>query len=45
MQPYLLAERLGWPLVTGIAAIELIDGDEVTLLQAFAKARRGSISE
>ncbi|WP_375055250.1 electron transfer flavoprotein subunit beta [Zobellella sp. DQSA1] len=75
MLPYLLAERLGWPLVTGIAAIELIDGDEVTLLQAlprgqrrrlsvrlpfvasvdeaaasprqlaFAKARRGSISE
>ena len=40
MLPYLLAEHLGWPLVTGIAAIEQIEGDQVTLLQALPRGQR-----
>lgn len=38
--PYLLAERLGWPLVTGIAVIESIDNGEASLLQALPRGQR-----
>lgn len=44
MLPYLLAEHLGWPLVTGIAAIEAIEGDQVTLLQALPRGQRRRIT-
>ncbi|OXY82149.1 electron transfer flavoprotein subunit beta [Oceanimonas doudoroffii] len=44
MLPYLLAEHLGWPLVTGIAAVESIEGDEVTLLQALPRGQRRRIT-
>lgn len=38
--PYLLAERLGWAMVTGIAAIERYDEDRVTVLQALPQGQR-----
>lgn len=38
--PYLLAERLGWAVVTGVAAIESVDGETVTLLQALPQGQR-----
>ncbi|OIN09171.1 electron transfer flavoprotein subunit beta/FixA family protein [Oceanisphaera psychrotolerans] len=41
--PYLLAERMGWPLVTGIAAIESIENDEASLLQALPRGQRRRI--
>ncbi|GAA3537745.1 electron transfer flavoprotein subunit beta [Zobellella aerophila] len=41
--PYLLAERMGWPLVTGIAAIESIEHDEASLLQALPRGQRRRI--
>lgn len=40
MLPYLLAERLGWSVVTGIAAIEAVDTDRATLLQALPQGQR-----
>jgi len=40
MLPYLLAERLGWAVVTGIAAIEQVDDDKATLLQALPQGQR-----
>lgn len=40
MLPYLLAERLGWSVVTGVAAIEAVDTDRATLLQALPQGQR-----
>ncbi|OEY65446.1 electron transfer flavoprotein subunit beta [Marinobacter sp. X15-166B] len=38
--PYLLADRLDWPLVTGIAAIERIENGAASLLQALPRGQR-----
>lgn len=38
--PYLLAERLGWPLVSGVATVESIEDGAVTLLQALPRGQR-----
>ncbi|WP_249975576.1 electron transfer flavoprotein subunit beta [Vreelandella olivaria] len=38
--PYALAERLGWPLVNGLAAVETIENGVVTLLQALPRGQR-----
>ena len=38
--PYLLAERLGWAVATGVAAIEHYAGDRVTVLQALPQGQR-----
>ncbi|KXS38001.1 MAG: electron transfer flavoprotein beta subunit [Halomonadaceae bacterium T82-2] len=38
--PYLLAESLGWPIVTGLAEIERIEPEHVTLLQALPRGQR-----
>jgi electron transfer flavoprotein beta subunit len=40
MMAYLLAERLGWAVATGVAAIERCDGDSVTVLQALPQGQR-----
>ncbi|WP_234259351.1 electron transfer flavoprotein subunit beta [Halomonas sp. MCCC 1A11062] len=40
MLPYLLAERLGWPLVGGLAAVEKIENGVATLLQALPRGQR-----
>ncbi|MFC0267233.1 electron transfer flavoprotein subunit beta [Kushneria aurantia] len=40
MLPWLLAEALGWPVVGGLAAIEKIERDTATLLQALPRGRR-----
>ncbi|MCE8017359.1 electron transfer flavoprotein subunit beta [Halomonas sp. MCCC 1A17488] len=40
MLPYLLAERLGWPLVSGLAAVEKVEGGVATLLQALPRGQR-----
>nr|WP_110656400.1 electron transfer flavoprotein subunit beta [Salinicola halimionae] len=40
MLPYLLAERLGWSVVAGIAAIESVDAGSATLLQALPQGQR-----
>jgi len=40
MLPFLLAERLGWPVVSGLAAIESIDADSMTVLQALPRGQR-----
>ena len=38
--PYALAERLGWPLVNGLAAVEKIENGVLTLLQALPRGQR-----
>ncbi|WP_151702398.1 electron transfer flavoprotein subunit beta [Nitrincola alkalilacustris] len=38
--PYLLAEKLGWPLISGLAAIESVDGSSATVLQALPRGQR-----
>lgn len=38
--PYLLAEQLGWSLVSGLAAIETVDGHTATVLQALPRGQR-----
>lgn len=38
--PYLLAERLGWPLVSGLAAVENVEDGMATLLQALPRGQR-----
>ncbi|WP_192035194.1 electron transfer flavoprotein subunit beta [Halomonas sp. YLGW01] len=40
MLPYLLAERLGWPLVQGVAGVEAIEEGVATLLQALPRGQR-----
>lgn len=38
--PYLLAERLGWPVVSGVAAVEGVEDGVATLLQALPRGQR-----
>lgn len=38
--PYALAERLGWPLINGLAAVEKVENGVVTLLQALPRGQR-----
>lgn len=38
--PFLLAERLGWSLVSGLAEIEAVEGDTMTVLQALPRGQR-----
>ncbi|WP_227367683.1 electron transfer flavoprotein subunit beta [Halomonas sp. M20] len=38
--PYLLADALGWPIVTSLASIECIEQGEATLLQALPRGQR-----
>ncbi|WP_104203054.1 electron transfer flavoprotein subunit beta [Billgrantia saliphila] len=38
--PYLLAERLGWPLVSGLADVEKVEHGVATLLQALPRGQR-----
>ncbi|CAN0591006.1 unnamed protein product, partial [Ectocarpus sp. 12 AP-2014] len=38
--PYALAERLGWPLVNSLAAVEKVENGVVTLLQALPRGQR-----
>jgi len=38
--PYALAERLGWPLINGLAAVERIEDGVATLLQALPRGQR-----
>lgn len=40
MLPYLLAERLGWPLVSGLAGVEKVENGVATLLQALPRGQR-----
>ena len=40
MLPYLLAERLGWPLVVGLAEVESIDNGSAQVLQALPRGQR-----
>ncbi|PMR74986.1 electron transfer flavoprotein subunit beta [Billgrantia endophytica] len=41
--PYVLAERLGWPLVNGLVEVESIEDDRMTLLQALPRGQRRRI--
>jgi electron transfer flavoprotein beta subunit len=38
--PYLLAERLGWPLVVGLAAVEKVEQGHAQVLQALPRGQR-----
>lgn len=38
--PFLLAERLGWSLVCGLAEVEAVEGDTMTMLQALPRGQR-----
>lgn len=40
MLPYLLAERLGWPLVVGLVEVERIDNGVAQVLQALPRGQR-----
>lgn len=40
MLPFLLAERLGWPIVVGLAAVEAIQDGVAHLLQALPRGQR-----
>ncbi|QEY60864.1 electron transfer flavoprotein subunit beta [Metapseudomonas lalkuanensis] len=40
MLPYLLAERLGWPLVVGLAEVEKVDNGVAQVLQALPRGQR-----
>ena len=44
MLPYVLAEQLGWPLVTGIVVVESIDNGRVQLLQGLPHGQRRRLS-
>jgi electron transfer flavoprotein beta subunit len=44
MLPYLLAERLGWPIVSGVAQVENVRDGVVTLLQALPRGQRRRLS-
>ncbi|MGD8429382.1 MAG: hypothetical protein PVH31_03165 [Ectothiorhodospiraceae bacterium] len=43
MTPYVIAERLGWPLVTGIVDIVHVAAGTATLLQALPRGQRRQI--
>jgi len=38
--PFLLAEALGWPIVTGLAAVERVEHGVATVLQALPRGQR-----
>ena len=38
--PYLLAKKLGWPIVSGLVSIEKLDQGSATLLQALPRGQR-----
>lgn len=40
MLPFLLAERLGWPLVVGLAEVETLDNGVAIVLQALPRGQR-----
>ncbi|MBX8491113.1 electron transfer flavoprotein subunit beta [Pseudomonas cichorii] len=40
MLPFLLAERLGWPLVVGLAQVESLDNGVALVLQALPRGQR-----
>jgi len=40
MLPFLLAERLGWPLVVGLAEVERVEGGVAQVLQALPRGQR-----
>lgn len=40
MLPYLLAERLGWPMVAGLAEVERVDNGVAVVLQALPRGQR-----
>ncbi|UUY10006.1 electron transfer flavoprotein subunit beta [Pseudomonas sp. J452] len=40
MLPFLLAERLGWPLVVGLAAVEKVENGMAQVLQALPRGQR-----
>jgi electron transfer flavoprotein beta subunit len=40
MLPYLLAERLGWPLVVGLAEVEKVENGVAQVLQALPRGQR-----
>ena len=40
MLPFLLAERLGWPLVVGLAEVEKVEGGSAQVLQALPRGQR-----
>ncbi len=40
MLPFLLAERLGWSLVCGLAEVESVDAETMTVLQALPRGQR-----
>ncbi|MEO4045598.1 electron transfer flavoprotein subunit beta [Pseudomonas sp. CAU 1711] len=40
MLPFLLAERLGWPLVVGLAEVERVDNGVAQVLQALPRGQR-----
>ncbi|AIN61496.1 electron transfer flavoprotein subunit beta [Pseudomonas soli] len=40
MLPFLLAEKLGWPLVVGLAEVESIDNGTAQVLQALPRGQR-----
>jgi electron transfer flavoprotein beta subunit len=40
MLPFLLAERLGWPIVVGLAEVESVQDGIATLLQALPRGQR-----
>ncbi|MEE4305893.1 electron transfer flavoprotein subunit beta [Pseudomonas alliivorans] len=40
MLPFLLAEKLGWPLVTGLAEVESLDNGIALILQALPRGQR-----
>lgn len=44
MLPYLLAERLGWPIVSGVAEVESIHDGVMVALQALPRGQRRRLS-
>jgi electron transfer flavoprotein beta subunit len=44
MLPYLLAEWLGWPIVSGVAQVESVSDGVATLLQALPRGQRRRLS-
>lgn len=44
MLPYLLAEHLGWPLISGVAEIESVSDGAMVLLQALPRGQRRRLS-
>lgn len=44
MLPYLLADCLGWPIVSGVAQVESVSDGVVTLLQALPRGQRRRLS-